>query len=375
MFLFGRKKEKKEKIDRETIRRFSDKEIKIIDYLPEGILIFNEYNKISLANIQIENIFNVREEKLIGKAIFELNQSPAIKKLGSFLGVEIYKGGKKKLKIEDNLILEVAIIPIFSEEGKRGTLVILYNITEKELVSKVKAEFIDLATHELWTPTSAIKWSLKMLLEGEFGGLNKKQEDFVRKIYETNNKAIKLIGDLLEVAQIEGEDYFSDLKLSNIGYILESSIDKYRKKMKERKIRFNFKKTKEELPEIMVNEGKIRIAIENILSNAVEYTPSGGQITVLLGRDKKEIKIQISDTGLGIPEQQQGRVFTKFFRGSNIIQKETEGTGLGLYIAKNIINGHGGKIWFISEEGKGTTFYLTLPIKKRFAEFITGKFY
>jgi two-component system sensor histidine kinase VicK len=112
------------------------------------------------------------------------------------------------------------------------------------------------------------------------------------------------------------------------------------------------------------------LAVQNLLDNAVRYTPPRGRITILLeiikfhDRDEKDIIFSIKDTGVGIPKDQQPRVFTKFFRGANVMRMDTEGTGLGLFIAKNIIEAHGGKIWFESEERKGTVFYFSLPVKE-----------
>ncbi len=112
-----------------------------------------------------------------------------------------------------------------------------------------------------------------------------------------------------------------------------------------------------------MDEEKIKLAINNLLNNAIRYTPPGGRVKIGLSYGIKEIGFRIQDSGVGIPKNQQKRVFSRFFRGSNITKMKTEGTGLGLFITKNIIESHRGKIWFESEENKGTTFYFTLPIK------------
>ena len=119
----------------------------------------------------------------------------------------------------------------------------------------------------------------------------------------------------------------------------------------------------------------MRIAVENIIDNAIRYTSSGGKIAISFKVDGGEIEVRIQDTGLGIPDREQDKVFTKFFRGTNVIRVDTEGTGLGLYITKHIIEAHGGRIWLESKKGKGTTFFFTIPVRKKFAEFITGEFY
>ena len=124
------------------------------------------------------------------------------------------------------------------------------------------------------------------------------------------------------------------------------------------------------MPKAMADVDKIRIAVQNLVDNAINYTSSGGRVTVSLNYGRNELGVVVKDTGVGIPEDQKKRIFSKFFRGSNVIKVETDGSGLGLFITKNIIEAHGGKIWFESEEGKGTTFSFSLPVKEEFAEFL-----
>jgi signal transduction histidine kinase len=134
--------------------------------------------------------------------------------------------------------------------------------------------------------------------------------------------------------------------------------------MERKKIKFEFKKPEKKLPEVKIDVEKIKLAIQNFLENAIRYTKPGGEVIISLKYLEGKIEFSIKDTGVGISKDQQARVFTKFFRGANVIRMETEGSGLGLFIAKNIIEAHGGRIWFESEEGKGATFYFTLPVKK-----------
>jgi PAS domain S-box-containing protein len=346
----------------------------ILDYLVDGILVFGEDLRLFLANSQSEKFLGIEKEKLLGRTIFEVGKFIDLASLVSFSG-----SAGKEIKKEDlkagNFILETTMIPIVIKGKRAGTLFILHDITREKLVEKAKSDFVALVTHQLWTPSSAIKWSLKMLLNGEFGALNKKQKELVGRIYSANNKEIKLIGQLLDVAQIEAGRYVVDLKLSSIEDLIQSLVDDYKSEAAEKKISLKFKKPEKQLPQLMIDKDKMKIAIGNIINNSLRYTPAGGEIVVLLRESEKNIIVQISDTGLGIPFSGQKRVFTKFFRASNIIQIDTQGTGLGLYIAKSIIEAHGGRIWFQSEEGQGTTFYFTLPVKKEFGEFISEKFY
>ena len=181
---------------------------------------------------------------------------------------------------------------------------------------------------------------------------------------------ITLINDLLNVTRIEEGRYLYRPVLTDIESLVQFVINTLRDQIKKKEIKFEYKKPKKKLPKVMLDVEKMRLAIQNLLDNAIRYTRPEGRVTVSLRHVKKEIELSVKVTGIGIPKDQQERVFIKFFRGANAIRLETEGSGLGLFIVKNIIEAHGGKIWFESEEGKGTTFYFTIPVKEKFGEFL-----
>ncbi len=367
---------KKENKDEEKFYKgFPMEDAAIINYLTDGLLVFDERGKLLLINSYAKEFFEVKKEKILGKSILELSRFLGFRPLVSFLGGEIRKVSKKELKVRENFILEVTTVPLKIKEVKKGTLVILHDITREKLVDKMKSEFVTLAAHQLRTPTSAVKWALRTLLEGDLGELNKKQKEMVKEAYVTNDRAIKLVNDLLDVAQIEEGKYLSKMTLSSIENVVQSVVDNYGQRIKERKLKVGLKKSKKELAAVMLDVIKMRTAVRNIFDNAVRYTFPGGKISIVLKEHKEEIEVQIQDTGMGIPLSQQEKVFTKFFRGANIMKVDTEGTGLGLYITKNIIEAHGGRIWFKSEEGKGSTFCFTIPVKEKFGEFLTEEFY
>jgi signal transduction histidine kinase len=237
---------------------------------------------------------------------------------------------------------------------------ILHDVTREKAIERMKTEFVSISAHQLRTPLSAIKWTLKMFLDGDLGELTKEQREFLEKTYKSNERMINLINDLLNVTRIEEGRYLYRPVLADIVPICQSVIDSYREEIEKKNLKFEFKKPKE-LPKVRVDIEKISLAIQNLLENAIRYNREGGEIEIVLKEKEKEIEFSIRDTGIGIPKDQQNRVFTKFFRAPNAMRMETEGSGLGLFITKNIIEAHGGKIWFKSEEGKGTTFYFTLP--------------
>jgi len=176
---------------------------------------------------------------------------------------------------------------------------------------------------------------------------------------------IYLVRNLLDVARIEEGRYLYNPTLGDISQVIGRVVDNHKRLIREKKLRVEIKKPEKILPKIIIDRDKMEIALNNILENSINYTPAGGKIDISLKQNKGDILISIADTGIGIPKEQQDRVFSKFFRGTNAVKVDTKGAGLGLYITKNIIEAHGGKIWFKSKEGKGTVFYIRLPVRKK----------
>jgi signal transduction histidine kinase len=266
------------------------------------------------------------------------------------------------LQISENLILETSAIPILQNKKYLGLLVVLHDITREKTIERIKTEFVSISAHQLRTPLSAIKWTLKMILDGDVGEITPEQKEFLERAYQSNERMINLVNDLLNVTIIEEGRYLYKLKLSDIEELLSNLISSYQASFEKKKLKINFKKPDKKLPLVMVDPEKIKIAMQNLIENAINYSFEGGEITISLSLREKDILFSIEDKGIGIPSNQKERVFSKFFRGTNALRMETSGTGLGLFITKNIVEAHGGKIWFESEEGKGTTFYFTLPL-------------
>jgi len=355
---------------RKRIEEEANKTSTIITNFADGLLVFDEENKLSMVNPQAENFFDIKTGDIIGRSVPELRAFPAFESLVVLLGEEVKGIFRKELPIRGNLILEVSTLPLVGGEERLGTLVILHDITREKMIERMKTEFVSLAAHQLRTPLSAIKWTLKMILDGDLGKITDEQKDFLEKTYSSNERMISLINDLLNITRIEEGRYLYKPVLTEITPLIQFAINSYNEEIEKKKIKFQFKKPEEKLPKIKLDVEKIKLALDNLIDNAIRYTPISGEIMIALGYEKGELKFSIKDKGAGIPKDQEERIFTKFFRGANVIRMETEGTGLGLFITKNIIEAHGGKIWFESEEEKGTTFYFTLPVKEESGEFL-----
>jgi len=361
--------------DVEQARKKSDEErnktVAIVTNLADGLLVFDTENNLSTTNPLSEKIFDIKGRDVVGRSFRELETFPTMKPL-----IEILEKNSKKqlfreeLNLREDMILEVSSVFMTSEEKRTGTLVVLHNITREKVVEKMKSEFVSLAAHQLRTPLSAIKWTLSMLLDGDLGTLTQDQRSFLEKTYTSNERMITLINDLLDSTRIEEGRYVYRPILSDIKTQVQTVVDNFQEEIKKRGLKIEIKIPNKDLPKVRIDEEKIRLVVENFLDNAIKYSSIGGVLGVVIEKGKNEIKVSVSNLGIGIAEEQKKRVFSKFFRGSNAIKTETEGTGLGLFISKNIIEAHGGQIGFESEEGKQTTFFFTIPIKEEFEEFL-----
>jgi signal transduction histidine kinase len=232
---------------------------------------------------------------------------------------------------------------------------------KKEFLGSIQSDFITLASHQLRTPLSGMRWLTELLLQSRTGPLNKKQRDYLNKIYSSTERLIALVNDLLEVTRLDQGDYKIYLQTTDLVSIIRGMIKEKERYINEKKLKIAFTTEQEPFPTVKTDQNRIKQAIANILSNAITYTPSGGSILIDLKLINGDVQCMIKDSGVGIPADQQKKVFSKFFRGTNVLKFETVGTGLGLYITKAFIEGSGGKIWLSSEENKGTTIYFTLP--------------
>lgn len=353
---------------RKSAEKERDKTQSIIANFTDGLLLFDATNTVSLVNSQAEKFLNLKKEDIINKSTPELNIFPTIKPIINLIGEAIKEVFRTEVQINKDLALEISAISTINA----GKLLILHDITREKLIERMKTEFVALAAHQLRTPLSAIKWTLRMILDGDIGKITPEQRDFLGKTYQSNERMISLVNDLLNVARIEEGRYIYKPALSSLEEVAQGVIKSSKEELEKRQIKFEFKPPQKKLPQVFIDVEKIKLVIQNLIDNAMHYTSAGGTITIDMKCIKKEIEFSIKDTGTGIPQDQQLRVFTKFFRAANAMKKQPDGSGLGLFIAKNIVESHGGKIWFESEENKGSTFYFTLSVNEEFEKFISG---
>lgn len=228
--------------------------------------------------------------------------------------------------------------------------------------SRMKSEFIDIASHQLRSPLTNIKWTFELLTSKELEVPSEKVEEYLNNVKENIARMVELIDDLLIVSKIEQGSFPILKKDISLEELIKDLVSRFKVFADATHIELIFEPP-ENFPKIFADPSLLKLVIENLIDNAIRYTKGGGKVEINLERREKNICFSIKDTGLGIPQKEQKFIFRKFFRAENISKKQTRGSGLGLYVAKSVIKRSGGKIWFESEEGKGTTFFIILPIK------------
>jgi signal transduction histidine kinase len=336
-----------------------------IQNLDEGILIFDENKNLYFLNKKAEDLLKVKGSEILGKNVIEFKNFPFFKPIFELLGLGLSNVIGQKIETKGK-ILEMTSIDLIIGGEKRGDLIIFRDVTRESLIERTKSEFISLIAHQLRTPISSMRWMLKELIEEKKGKLNERQKEYLKDLYLNSERMVQFLNDLLSAIRIEEGRFLRKKELFSLEAIVELVIKLFQSRIEERKINLKYERPTQKLPLVKVDVEGIKTVIENLLDNAIRYTPEGGEVEISLTAPVTETEVQFSirDSGIGIPDEEKERIFTRFFRASNAIKKETEGSGLGLYISKNIIEAHGGKIWFESKEGKGTTFYFTLPIEK-----------
>jgi len=228
--------------------------------------------------------------------------------------------------------------------------------------SRMKSEFINIVSHQLRSPLTNIKWTFEILTSKNLEMPIGKVEEYMTNVKDNIARMVELIDDLLIVSRIEQGRIPMRKKEICLESLIEELVSRYKVFAEASHIELNFYPQKN-LPEIFVDPSLIKLVIENLIDNAIRYTRGGGKVKIKLEIKAKNILFSIQDSGVGIPKKEQKYIFQKFFRAENALKERTKGSGLGLYVCKSIIDKAGGRIWFKSEEGRGTTFYFTLPIK------------
>jgi PAS domain S-box-containing protein len=362
-----KKREKQIKEERDKIKA-------ILNSLGEGVFVVNQDLEIVLFNPAAEKISGYSSKEAVGKPykevlnfVFEKDKN----KVNDRFIKDAFKTGKTQNMSNHTLLIgkdgeEIPVAdsaaPLKGEKGEViGCVVVFRDNSRRRAIDKAKTEFVSLASHQLRTPLSIIRWYIEALLGGDLGKINEEQKEYLEEINEGNQRMIDLVNSLLNVSRLEmGKLDINPTEL-DIVEIAKKTIKQFRLEIKEKQI--NFIENYDEIPPIKLDKDLLGIVFQNLISNAIKYSSEKGKVQLDILRQGENVEIAIQDNGIGIPKKQQGKIFEKLFRADNVKTKNINGTGLGLYLVKKILDHCNCKIWFESKENEGTTFFVRIPLK------------
>lgn len=346
----------------------------IISNLTDGIIAYNPNFRILIFNRAAEQIFNLKAQEIIGQYFTpERAQEPHLKLLSQVIFPSLAPVVMRQSEAgiypqiidlffdEPKMQLRVATDRIIDSSGQLlGFVKIVHDRSREIELIRSKTEFIAVASHQLRTPLTGLHWALESLAKQN---LEASQKELVDTGLEASSKLLKIVNDLLDVSKIEEGRFGYQFENLNIISFIEEIIEGTKDFAKHFNVKIYFQKSTEPSIVLSIDPQKLSMVISNLIDNAIRYNVPNGEVIVAVERIKNQpyVKISVKDTGVGIPADQINKLFTKFFRAENVVKFATEGSGLGLYIAKNIIKRHGGEIWVESEINRGSTFYFTLP--------------
>lgn len=365
-----------QKLESEKILKKKVIDEAILASIGDGLVVVDKEGRITFVNQAFEKLVGWTSEEVLGKHFLEavpredekgtvvpFNERILSKVLAGDVVVADLTNPFYYIRKDGSRFPTSSIVTSILLGGEIiGVVETFRDITKEKEIDKAKTEFVSLASHQLRTPLSTINWYTEMLLAGDVGEFNADQERYLKEIYRGNKRMVSLVNALLSVSRMDLGTFVLEPEPTDVVGLVKAVIEEQRFHIDSKQIVLStdFSPT---LPIIQTDPKLLSMVVQNLVSNAVKYTPENGSVTVSLApqEDTRSVLCTISDNGYGIPQNQQERIFTKLFRADNVRSKDTEGTGLGLYIAKSIIDNSGGKLWFESKENEGTTFFLELP--------------
>lgn len=334
--------------------------------------------EIILVNPALEKMTDLSEKELIGKVIApELSNDARYGFLAKIVFPSLapaileqeLESYPQRMKVKffkpQERTLEIITTKVIDERGVHyGFLKVIHDLTREENLKRIQADFITIAAHQLRTPLSGLSWIIETVLNPQTGPLNEGQQDLLMKAKQLIVQSIETVENLLNAAQIEEGKFGFQFIRSDIQQIIEGVLRKFAPSAEKNDIKLIFYHPSSPISPFIFDPIRIKMVLEILVDNAIKYNVDHGEVRIKLEKlkDAPFLSIIVEDTGIGLEPQEMSQVFTKFFRSARGRAKEPTGTGLGLYLAKNIVQRHGGKIWLESELNRGTKVTFTLPL-------------
>ena len=321
----------------------------ILDLANDGVLIVDHEDRIVLVSQAFRENLDLKDATVDGKAISKVTQNAAL------LDALKTAGERHELQNHQGRIFQVRITRL----PETGTLVSLHDISALKEIDRKKGDFVNTVSHDLRSPLTAILGYVELI--ERTGSVNEQQIEFIKRVKNSVHTTTNLIDDLLKLGRVE-VGTLDELVPVNLKLFIVNAMANLQLQIQEKKQTVRLDKSYE-MPAIIGSRAQLNQMVDNLIGNAVKYTPEGGEITVTLIQEENQLIMNVTDSGPGIPLEEQGRIFEKFYRASNA-PEDVSGTGLGLAIVKNIVDNHHGRIWVNSKPGEGAAFTVVLPIRK-----------
>jgi len=344
--------------------------------IADGIIATDSETNIIVINPAAEMILGLKKDEVLGKKLVDIlpvtnregnlvamSDRPFNKALSTMKSFSTSVDSNYYFTKKDGTKIPVALnaSPVISEGRLIGVIDVFRDISHEKDVDRMKTEFVSLSSHQLRTPLTAIKWGLEAFIENDTGNLNATQKEELDDIQSSTLRMIDLVNSLLNVSRIESGRIAVSPQPTNLVTLANDVVSRLKMQLNQKNITLVMN-VEGNPPEIPLDAKLVSNVYQNLLTNSIFYSPEGSKITLSILEKDGEVISSVKDEGIGIPETEKAKLFTKFYRTSNAIKTRPDGSGLGLYIVKSIVESSGGKIWFDSLEGKGSTFYFSLPL-------------
>lgn len=361
--------QKARQFEQENIRNLYDLNLEksrlktIINYMGNGVMVTNRNLEVVLHNPALMRLMEISEEVENPAPISTIiHDESLINTLKQIQGGESSENESisQEINAGTNVLRAISAPALGPDSSIVGTVTVIEDITAFKQLDQMKTDFVNMVAHELRSPLSAIKQQNHVLLEGLCGPLGEKQHEFVSRGSNRIDSLLELINDLLDVAKIEAGKYVQRRVPTDIGQAIEDTIALMDSKAREKGIALSF--SLKDLKPVQADPKNIEEIFNNLISNAINYSPEGGKVTVTAQGQGEYMEIRVEDTGVGISPEELPKIFDKFYRVKHPKTRQVIGTGLGLAIVKGIVDAHHGTIDVESVVDKGTTFRILFPV-------------
>lgn len=332
----------------------------ILGSMVEGVAVVNASERLLFSNTGFSEILGLDVPPQSGRALVEVvRQTELIEAVRDVL--------KGEPRVETEIVTGTlrqrffaATVASVRAAETSGAVIVLHDITELRKLERVRRDFVANVSHEFKTPLTAIQGFAETLLAGALDDPQNRLR-FLEIILEHSRRLARLTDDLLKLSKMDADRLELEIRRLSVSQFVESCIETTQRPATEKNLRISVN-LQQPIPDIAADRRRLAEVLQNLLDNAMQYTPAGGQITVSASADGAEVTFTVSDTGIGIPRADQSRIFERFYRVDVARSREVGGTGLGLSISKHLVEVHGGRIWVESEVGQGSRFHFTVPI-------------